>query len=337
MIENDLITIILPVYNGEQFIAESINSCLNQTYSNIELVIVNDCSTDNTLEIIQSFEKQDSRIRIINNIINLKLPASLNVGHKAANGLFLSWTSDDNLYKKNAIEELVVFLKNKDSDFVYSNFSTIDLSGKTKRKVLYKNKEDLLFGNSVGSCFLYKKEVFIRNKGFNESLFLVEDYDFWLRASLHSLFCHLDKDLYKYRLHDKSLTNSIHTDKVKNALWKKNITEMYSGFVNSITTNENEVISQFQTDILTYQNIEFSWIKNHFSTIKSFVDKINHFSNYSNKSKVETVFLRQIVHVFISSKSTKGNIKKSFFIIKKYFRIMDFNTFKTLMKYSFFK
>lgn len=333
----DLVSIIMPVYNGEKFLEEAIDSCLNQTHANIELIIVNDCSTDKSLEIATKLQKKDNRIVIINNNKNLKLPASLNVGHKAGKGEYVTWTSDDNIYNLNAIERLLKTLKINKVDLVYSDISKIDANGKELKEVSFLSFENILFGNFIGSCFLYKMEVFNKNDGYNESLFLVEDYDFWLRASLHSLFCHLDKDLYKYRLHETSLTNSIQTDKVKNALWKKNITEMYIGFVNSITTNENEVISQFQTNILTHQNIKFSWIKNNFSTIKSFVDKINHFSNYSNKSKVETVFLKQILHVFMSSKSTKGNIKKAFFILKKYVHIMDFNTFKTLIKYSFFK
>ena len=72
-----LISIILPVYNGETYLAKSIESCLKQTYSKIELIIVNDCSTDKTVEISKNYAKKDTRIKIVNNKTNQRLPSSL--------------------------------------------------------------------------------------------------------------------------------------------------------------------------------------------------------------------------------------------------------------------
>lgn len=335
MIANNLVSIILPVYNGEKYIKQSINSCLNQTYKNIELIIINDCSTDNTSNIINEYAIKDSRICIINNVENKKLPASLNIGHKAAKGDFMTWTSDDNFYELDAIELLHEALIKNNKDLVYSNVTVIKENGEVKRDIQYNDKENILFGNCIGSCFLYKKEVYMRNKGYNESLFLVEDYDFWLRASLHSNFYHLKRTLYKYRLHETSLTNSIHTNSKKNTLWKNNITKMYNDFVNLISKNEREVISQFQTSIITYQDIEFSWVKNNICPIKNFIKDICRYPNYSTKSKIDAVFLKQISYVFVKNKN--NNIKNALFIIKHYYHIIDLNTIKTLIKYSFFK
>lgn len=106
---NPLVSIVLPTYNGEEYISRAIQSIINQTYTNWELIIVNDCSTDSTLEIINNFSKQDSRIKIINNDKNMKLPASLNRGFKEANGEYYTWTSDDNEYYPEAIEKMVNF------------------------------------------------------------------------------------------------------------------------------------------------------------------------------------------------------------------------------------
>ena len=77
-----LISIILPVYNGETYLANSIKSCLSQSYSNIELIIVNDCSVDSTLKIVKDFIAIDSRVKVVTNNKNERLPASLNIGHK---------------------------------------------------------------------------------------------------------------------------------------------------------------------------------------------------------------------------------------------------------------
>ena len=85
-----MVSIILPTYNGEAYIAQSIESILSQTYKKFELIIVNDCSTDHTLEIIQRYKEKDARIRVINNIVNKKLPCSLNIGFSDARGDYLS-------------------------------------------------------------------------------------------------------------------------------------------------------------------------------------------------------------------------------------------------------
>ena len=166
-----LISIILPVYNGEKYLAISIESCLKQTYQNIELIIVNDCSTDTTLAIINNYAALDNRIRVINNEKNRKLPASLNIGHNAAKGDFITWTSHDNFYERNALETLYNTISENQADIVYSDFFLIDDTGIRVRKVEFIGIENIIFGNFVGCCFLYKKEVFVRNNGYNEIFF----------------------------------------------------------------------------------------------------------------------------------------------------------------------
>ena len=103
---NDLISVILPVYNGERFLAQSIESVIAQKYDNWELVILDDCSTDATPNIIQKYAKEDKRIKYYRNEQNLKLPGNLNKGFSIAKGSYLTWTSDDNKYRDNALEKM---------------------------------------------------------------------------------------------------------------------------------------------------------------------------------------------------------------------------------------
>jgi glycosyltransferase involved in cell wall biosynthesis len=105
-----LVSIILPTYNGSRFLERAIQSCLGQTYFSIELIIVDDASTDSTPEILARAVKQDTRVRVIWHDRNRKLPAALNTGFSEAKGEFLTWTSDDNEYLPNAIEQMVDFL-----------------------------------------------------------------------------------------------------------------------------------------------------------------------------------------------------------------------------------
>lgn len=124
------VTIVLPVYNGEQVLPDAIESVLAQTYQNFELLIVNDCSTDQTEKIIDRYVQRGTRIRKINNVRNLKLPASLNVGFQNATGEYWTWTSDDNKYKPEAIECMVNYLEdNLSCCMVYSDYTAIDAEG----------------------------------------------------------------------------------------------------------------------------------------------------------------------------------------------------------------
>ncbi len=201
------ISVVLPTYNGEKVIKKSIESILSQTYVNWELIIVNDCSTDNTLSVIESYEQSDPRIQVINNNTNQKLPRSLNIGFSHATGDLLTWTSDDNSYHTDAFEILVNALNdNPDVDFVYSDFNVVDLDGNHLWSIEEKDPEKLRYYNTVGACFLYKKSLANIIGEYDPNFFLAEDYEYWIRAYLNGKLLHVPYKLYEYGWHDKSLT-----------------------------------------------------------------------------------------------------------------------------------
>ena len=202
-----IVSIVLPVYNGEHRVGKAIKSVLAQTYDNFELVIVNDCSTDKTSEIVKEISEKDKRIRVINNETNQKLPRSLNIGFANSCGEYLTWTSDDNSYKPEAIEKMVSYLDNHPNiDMVYSNFNVVKLDGTyiSTTRALEPNK--MRFENAVGACFLYRKELAEKIGQYDPNLFLAEDYEYWIRAYLHGKLHHIDDVLYDYGWHDNSLT-----------------------------------------------------------------------------------------------------------------------------------
>lgn len=335
--DSNLISIILPVYNGEQYLASSIESCLNQSYRNIELIIVNDCSTDSTLLIAKKYAKIDSRIRIISNANNKKLPASLNIGHKEAKGDYMTWTSDDNLYDLKALEKLLFTLVKQKADIVYSDYSLIDKKGQIIGDAELRGFENIIFGNFVQACFLYKKEVFRSNNGYDENLFLVEDYDFWLRALISNKFFHLKKKLYYYRKHEGSLTSAISLSKNKKQLWKDNLKTMYINFCLLIGEKEKEEIGIYLAKRLSFQMISFEWFVTNQDLISNFKYKLKRNINFSNEELIEKVFLKKTIEAMINDKDYKSNLSKSIFIVKKYARFMDKNDIKTIIKYAFLK
>lgn len=207
MSTQDLVSIVLPTYNGARYLPQAIESCLQQTHSNLELIIVDDASTDDTPAIIARYAQRDPRIRPHRNPANRKLPASLNAGFSLARGDFLTWTSDDNCYRPNALAEMLACLQQRpDIHLVYAGMTWIDANDATLRYDPPRPPSDLPLGNCIGACFLYRRQVHQTLGGYAEDRFLVEDYDFWLRATLHFQLQPLDRDLYLYRTHDASLS-----------------------------------------------------------------------------------------------------------------------------------
>lgn len=204
-----LVSIILPTYNSSRYLSSAVESCLSQTYQKIELIIVDDCSTDNSAEIAVRYRNIDNRIKILSHQSNRGLPAALNTGFAAARGALYTWTSDDNLYNPDAVEKMVRFLSERgDVDIVFCDYDVIGERGDYLKTVITGPWEDLPIGDYIGACFLYRREVDKLAGGYNEALFCVEDYAFWLSAyNAGCRFERLGECLYQYRQHESSLSS----------------------------------------------------------------------------------------------------------------------------------
>ncbi len=203
------VSLILPVHNGADYLAGAIASVVEQSFTDFELICVDDASSDESLNILTAAAEADNRIRLIRLDQNVGLPAALNHGFKAARGSYFSWTSDDNLLRSTMLERLVKALDaNPHCAIVHSDYSLINPEGEITDFVSTKSQRGLLMGNHIGASFLYRREVDLTLGGYDTALFGAEDFDFWLRASAHFQFLHLAEDLYLYRKHPRSLTNS---------------------------------------------------------------------------------------------------------------------------------
>ena len=201
------VSIVLPTYNGAKYIRQSIDSCLNQTYKNIELIIVDDGSMDETPEIIKYY--QDERIRYLRHNENNGIPNALNTGFTKATGEYLTWTSDDNYYTKEAIEKMLSFLKRKNFEFVYCDYYRFkDDNPSNGYTVKLPDVLALENRNDVGACFLYSRTVMEIVGNYDPDAELAEDYNYWVRVSKNFPMCHLGELLYFYREHSESLSLS---------------------------------------------------------------------------------------------------------------------------------
>ena len=253
-----LVSIVLPVYNGEKYLAESIESVLNQTYKNIELIIVNDCSTDSSEEIILKYKEKDDRIIYTKNETNLKLPKSLNVGFRLASGEYYSWTSDDNAYHNDNIEKMVMFLeKNKDVGLVFCGYNVIDETGEDCG-IKYEQEGSVIYNNVVGACFLYRSYIANSIGGYRDDMFLVEDYEYWLRINLKYKIAKIEEYLYDWRLHSKGLTSS--SGNSRNIALGK-LKWLYLKKYEDIHMPDDELIKYFN-DILQFKSslLERMWL-----------------------------------------------------------------------------
>lgn len=201
-----LVSIVLPTYNGCKYLRQSIESCLNQTYKNIELIVVDDGSTDATAEVVKSY--QDKKIKYLRHEKNLGLPHALNTGFSKAKGEYLTWTSDDNYYTKDAIEVMTNFLnKKKDVGLVYADCYVIDEKGDVLRYHQVSSIKKLYVECSVWACFLYRRKVYEEVGEYNPQAKYFEDYEYWFRVREKFKIRRLNKCLYYIRKHKNRLTN----------------------------------------------------------------------------------------------------------------------------------
>ena len=203
------VSVVMPTYNRSDLLPGAIDSIRNQTFADWELIIVDDCSPDATPEVAQRYVSLDPRIRYIRNETNQKLPASLNIGHRATRGELITWTSDDNFYRPLALERMVAaFDQDADVSVVYADCMMFDDDLKELGLAPVDDYDKLLIQNVVVACFMYRRQVYEDLGGYDEARFLVEDWHFWLRASLKYKMRHLREDLYLYRMHEGSLTST---------------------------------------------------------------------------------------------------------------------------------
>jgi glycosyltransferase involved in cell wall biosynthesis len=217
MIEQPLVSIVLPVYNGGRLIGKSIESCLRQTYQNIEVIVVDDGSKDNTVEVAKSFE--DDRIKILCHETNRRMCAALNTGFVHSSGAYLTWTSDDNYYGPTAIEEMVDYLsQHPDIDFVFANQYDVDGSGQIIGETIPGPFDKLTEWCCGSAAFLYRRFVYEKLGGYDEKFPLAQDWDYWWRANRHFKLGHLDRFLYYVFTHPGAQTNRFNTEIIEEGL-----------------------------------------------------------------------------------------------------------------------
>jgi len=206
------ISVIMSVYNGEKYLRESVESILNQTFTSFEFIIVNDGSTDSSLDIIRSYD--DDRIRLIDNEQNIGLTKSLNKALRFAGGEYIARQDADDVSLPNRLERQVNYLeKHPEVAVLGTSVYLIDEDGKTTTKVVAlagPTLKDLHKGNQfTHGSVMFKKDIVAELGGYNESLRYVQDYELWLRLAKKHHIGNLREPLYKLRFHTAKLGTAV--------------------------------------------------------------------------------------------------------------------------------
>lgn len=132
----ELVSIVVPVFNSEKFIKKTIQTVESQTYHNWELILVNDCSTDNSEQIIREYEKKDERIKLINLETNSGAAIARNTGMKNAKGKYIAFLDADDLWKKEKLEKQIKFMQENNYDFTFTGYEFADENGNNLGKIV---------------------------------------------------------------------------------------------------------------------------------------------------------------------------------------------------------
>jgi glycosyltransferase involved in cell wall biosynthesis len=214
-----LISVLIPTYNVERFVEAAIRSVMNQTYQSLEIIIVDDCSTDKTYEILQKLAHEDGRIRLYKNEVNKKIVDTLNFAFTKASGTYIARMDSDDISLPFRIEkQLAILTENPEIDLVGLSYIIIDEQGneiqREKHLVNFEMiKRATKYVSPVPHFWLAKKEVYDKVGPYR--IPGCEDYDFVLRTIDHGFkVSNSPEYLYLYRMRNgNTLTSSGLTQK----------------------------------------------------------------------------------------------------------------------------
>ena len=214
----ELVSIITPTYNCGRYIEETIKSVINQTYKNWEMIIIDDCSTDNTKSIVEEYQKKYSNI--IYHILEKNSGAAVarNIAIKMAKGKFIAFLDSDDLWHEEKLEKQINFMKQNDYNFTYTNYIEIDESGNPKgRKVTGPKKitTNRMFNYCWPGCLTVMYNVEKVGLIQIENIRKNNDYAIWLKVCKKSNCYLLDEELAMYRKRNGSISNHNYMELIK--------------------------------------------------------------------------------------------------------------------------
>lgn len=233
---NPFISVVMPVFNAEKFIYSTVKSIIDQTFSDFELIIINDASTDTTEKIINSFN--DNRIKIIKTL-GIGATEAYNTGFRNAKGKYIAISDHDDISEKDRFKKQVEFLeKNPEVNVLGTNYNVINEKGNFLFSVLQPQEnlqiKELLLKRASGvfnPSLMVRKEIFDKYGYYNNNYFPVSDYEFYLRNIDYLHFHNLEDILYNWRNLKTSISHK-NVDLFNKQLYKVSYKYIYKKYYN---------------------------------------------------------------------------------------------------------
>ncbi|MEI8273266.1 MAG: glycosyltransferase family 2 protein [Paludibacter sp.] len=258
-----LISIIVPCYNQAQYLPETLDSVLDQTYTNWECVIVNDGSPDNTEEIAKGYCNKDSRFKYLFKK-NGGLSSARNAGINASLGEFILPLDSDDLIAPFYIEKAIgYFEKNPDTKLVYCKAKYFGKNTEEWRLEEY-NYENLLFNNMIFCSAIYKRLDYNKTIGYNTNMIYgFEDWDFWLSllSKNDRVYC-IPEICFYYRIKGMSMAAGLGQEK-----WKKMTIQIYNNHTSLYENYSNQIVWAFSQ--IQNQQYSIDMLENKLQKIRS--------------------------------------------------------------------
>lgn len=216
-----VVSVLMSVYNGEAYLKEAIECILEQSFSDFEFLITDDCSTDRSWNILQEYAERDERIRLFRNETNLGLTKSLNRGLHLARGKYIARQDGDDIALGDRFQEQVTILEQQPQTVLVScNLDLIDETGALLPHNIYRSCDPdlipwyLLFLNYLGghSQVMFRRDIVLELGGYREDYRYSQDYELWSRLSRAGEIIILPKVLQLQRMHGKSISQAKKSD-----------------------------------------------------------------------------------------------------------------------------
>ncbi len=325
-----LVSIVIPAYNAESFIQQTLSSVIQQTYQNLEVIVVDDGSKDNTVKLVREFIHSDPRVSLISQS-NSGVSAARNLGIKKSTGDFIAFIDADDIYFPHAIAKLMNTMMEADNSFgvVYGwtayldekgnltgNFHSSELSGNVYQK--------LLESNFIASATLVRKSYIEQVGNFNcQMLFGCEDWDFYLKLSEHCHFKAVPECIYGYR----QILESKSCDCLK-------MKQGYQQFMDNAVKRNPSISTEFRTaslsNFLLYLSSKNRVIRKYIDSIRCIMEATNISSNLKYSSYFYRILIMTLIEIMFSPLSfvvwsnTRSWMKFRQVLKFKYYQIFGF-------------
>lgn len=209
----DMVSIVVPVYNAERFLPETIGLVQKQTYRDWELILVDDCSSDNGAAIVRQYAKDDTRIRLIQQEVNAGAARSRNLGISQANGRYLCFLDADDIWTSQKLEKELVYMKEKKAAFVFTGYEFADAKGEGLGKIVHV-PETISYEQALKNTTIFTSTVMIdRDKIADTDIYMPQiasedTATWWHILKKYQIGYGLDENLVRYRRTEGTLSSN---------------------------------------------------------------------------------------------------------------------------------